>query len=451
MSNSEMLTILTTTCLFIVAASVPTAFTKSWKVSPSSSLPLWPAFSNHNPSVARKSIMHRSTKTNHSSSSSTPQTKRVVLIGGGHAHVQVIKSLNAHLRPSYVHVTLIDLQSSASYSGMVPGCVSKLYTLDQVQIALDSLADWSRIDFVCGRVVGMHFEEYDGQKVVLVEGTDEDGNVIKKEIPFDVVSVDIGSTTRDFASIPGASQYTISTRPISDLVQRIQKEEEMMKEELSTGGMLSGAQVVVVGGGAAGIELSLALRARWDNILGSKLSITLIDSNNKLFPSESRACRSALKNVMKKYDVDVLHNLIVEEVTSSHVHVKSIAKSVGSSNPKDRLPYTHCIWATGAEAHDLSWALHKQCGLSVTPDRGWIRVNQNMQSLSHPSVFAAGDCCEIVNENMKSPPKAGVYAVRSGPILIENLTRFLAGNAKSKTDGEASKNDLIIYHPQVTN
>jgi len=115
---------------------------------------------------------------------------------------------------------------------MVPGCVSKLYTLDQVQISLDSLADWAGIEFVCGKVVGMSFEDDDGKKTILVEETDEDGNVIKKEIPFDVVSVDIGSTTRDFASIPGADENTISTRPISDLVIRIQKEEELLKAKL---------------------------------------------------------------------------------------------------------------------------------------------------------------------------------------------------------------------------
>eukprot|EP00571_Detonula_confervacea_P001707 CAMPEP_0172330682 /NCGR_PEP_ID=MMETSP1058-20130122/61530_1 /TAXON_ID=83371 /ORGANISM="Detonula confervacea, Strain CCMP 353" /LENGTH=525 /DNA_ID=CAMNT_0013047907 /DNA_START=122 /DNA_END=1699 /DNA_ORIENTATION=- len=371
-------------------------------------------------------------------------TKRVVLIGGGHAHVQVIKSLNAHSRPSHINVTLIDLQSTASYSGMVPGCVSKLYTLDQVQIALDSLAEWSGIEFVCGKVVGMSIEN-DGEKMVIVEETDENGNYIKKEIPFDVVSIDIGSTTRDFTSIPGASEHTISTRPISDLVLRIQKEEDILKEKLSTGGLPDGAHVVVVGGGAAGIELSLALRARWNGILDSKLSITLIDSNDALFPSESSACRSALKQVMEKYNIEVRHNLIVDEVTSSHIHVSN---SVDTSNLKDKIPYTHCIWATGAEAHTLSWDLHKQFGLSVSPDRGWIRVNQHLQSLSHPSVFAAGDCCEIVNENKKSPPKAGVYAVRSGPILIENLTRFLGANAHSKTDVEANRNDLVSYHPQ---
>jgi selenide,water dikinase len=159
----------------------------------------------------------------------------VVLIGGGHAHVQVIKALNTRSRPHNLHVTLIDLQFSASYSGMVPGCVAGLYSLAQVQIALDSLADWSGIDFVCGKVVGVLLDENDelhGQKLVLVEDADDDGNVVRREIPFDVVSVDIGSTTRNFTATPGADRYTISTRPISDLVRRIQHEDNMIREKL---------------------------------------------------------------------------------------------------------------------------------------------------------------------------------------------------------------------------
>ena len=214
-----------------------------------SSFPL-PAFINRYHHTARRStatacrsprkrtstIMSNSAGVD-SESSTQAATKRIVLIGGGHAHVQVIKALNVHSRPANLHVTLIDLQSSAFYSGMVPGCVSKLYTLDQVQIALDSLADWAGIEFVRGKVVGMAFEEQTddgGKKTLLVEEIDDkrNGNVVTKEIPFDVVSVDIGSTTRDFTSIPGAEEYTISTRPISDLVRRIEIEEGALQEKL---------------------------------------------------------------------------------------------------------------------------------------------------------------------------------------------------------------------------
>jgi NADH dehydrogenase FAD-containing subunit len=207
----------------------------------------------------------------------------------------------------------------------------------------------------------------------------------------------------------------------------------------------AGIKVVVVGGGAAGIELSLALRARWNDILGFKLSVTLIDSNDVLLPSETSACCSALRFIMEKYNIEVRHNLIVDEVTSSHIHVSFNTNNDGSL--QEKVPYTHCIWATGAEAHTLAWDLHKDSGLDIS-DRGWIRVNHHLQSISHPSVFAAGDCCEMMIDNRKSPPKAGVYAVRSGPILIENLTRFLGVNPHSQSDVAANTNDLIAYHPQ---
>jgi len=204
---------------------------------------------------------------------------------------------------------------------------------------------------------------------------------------------------------------------------------------------------VIVGGGAAGIELSLAMRARWGAISdnGKKMSVTLLDSNDRLVPSESLPCRKAMENVMKKYEIEVKHNVVVTEVTSTHVRVVSTDKDRNSGDDEcGMIPYTHCIWATGAESHPLSRDLHHQCGLSIT-ERGWIEVNQHLQSISHPNIFAAGDCCEIVfpseddTEKKKSPPKAGVYAVRSGPILIENLTRQL---------GLGNCNNLVTYNPQ---
>jgi len=168
--------------------------------------------------------------------------RKIVLVGGGHAHVQVIKSLNRDARPSDVHVTLIDKQAQASYSGMVPGCVSNLYSLDQVQIDVGPLAEWAGDEFICGTVVGMTYDNEGCGKYVTVEVTDDNGSVISKHVPFDVISFDIGSTTRGFTSVPGAREHAISTRPISELVLRVQREEDKLK----SAGLKEG-RVVVVG------------------------------------------------------------------------------------------------------------------------------------------------------------------------------------------------------------
>lgn len=123
---------------------------------------------------------------------------------------------------------------------MVPGCVAKLYDLEQVQIDLGAIAKWAGIDFICGRMVGVETADGEGdnvQNLALVEVGSceaidrEDTSQILK-IPYDVMSLDIGSATRDFRSVPGASEYAISTRPISELVKKIEKEESLLCKKI---------------------------------------------------------------------------------------------------------------------------------------------------------------------------------------------------------------------------
>lgn len=56
--------------------------------------------------------------------------------------------------------------------------------------------------------------------------------------------------------------------------------------------------------------------------------------------------------------------------------------------------------------------------------KGYFRVNDYMQSTSHPNVFAAGDCVSM-DSYESFPPKAGVYAVRAGPIVSTNIVNFI--------------------------
>ena len=374
--------------------------------------------------------LHMSTPTSNGKSSN--QMQRLVLVGGGHGHVQVIKALNRLSRPASVRVTLIDPQESASYSGMVPGCVSKLYTPEQTLIHLRPLAEWASIDYMKRSVV-----DVDPEKRKIYLNNAGDGDDTTSCVEYDAISFDIGSATRGLDETPGAAEYTIPTRPISDLVKRIADEEEVLKVKLENGSWKKedGAHVVVVGGGAAGIELSLAMRARWNYLFvnedgsGSTLKVTLLDSGDELLPNETLPCRQALRKVLSDRNIDVQHQAQVQEITKDEVTLDSGQK----------IPYSHIVWATGANRHPLADKLRER-GIAVS-DRGWIRVGPTLQSVSHPEIFAAGDCCTIEDlpDNKPSPPKAGVYAVRAGPILIENLTGYLAGK---------SQDALTKYNPQ---
>jgi len=79
------------------------------------------------------------------------------------------------------------------------------------------------------------------------------------------------------------------------------------------------------------------------------------------------------------------------------------------------------VWATGAEPQKVS----AESDLDLL--NGYYRVNNFMQSTSHPNVFGGGDCVTMENYvNSPYPTKAGVYAVRAGPIIAKNVINFLS-------------------------
>ena len=369
-----------------------------------------------------------------SSSSSSPPTKpqHLILIGGGHAHVQVITALTAQARPSQLHVTLIDGQASASYSGMVPGAIAHLYTPDETLLHLEPLAVASGITFVHDRVVDMDLTH---KRVRTAQGD---------ELDFDAVSIDIGSTSRAWKEIPGAREYTIPTRPIHKLVERLNQARDDMVVAAAQRKPLQSTEdrprLVVVGGGAAGVELSMAITSKWHADGLQPHPTVLLDAGSELLPHEQSVhSRQTLYQLLDQRNIQVQHNAHVTAVSQHLLEVEfqpkdhntpenggttSTTATTSRTKRRSTIPFTHCVWATGAGAHDLAFQLHEHQGLEVT-EHGWIQVQDTLQSTSHPFVFAAGDCASIQVGNGKSPPKAGVYAVRAGPILIQNLTRYL--------------------------
>jgi NADH dehydrogenase FAD-containing subunit len=94
------------------------------------------------------------------------------------------------------------------------------------------------------------------------------------------------------------------------------------------------------------------------------------------------------------------------------------------------------LWATGAEAHAWQRDPARRGSLAVD-DQGFVRIDEQLRSVSHPQVFATGDCASWSGQAL---PKAGVHAGRMGPVL--------AGNLRAAVMGPAAAGDIRGHRPQ---
>ena len=315
--------------------------------------------------------------------------KRLVLLGAGHAHVEVLRALGE--RPlADCEVTLVTPYPWLTYSGMVPGLLAGHYELDDLAIDIVGLAGRANVGLVLNAA---SLVESRAREVICANGT---------VLPYDVLSIDVGSVPF-VGTARGIERNVIPVRPLERLVKGFND----VLVRARDGRMGS---VTVVGAGAAAVELALAMNHRFQKELYEVAThVRVIGDGEDIVPGLAPGARMRLRAWMRRRGVEAQLGSAVTEVGEGFVRLAS-----GLEFATDAV-----VWATGTAAPP--WLA--QSGLACD-DHGFLLTNDLLQSPSHPDVFGAGDC---VNELGHPLPKAGVFAVRAGPVLAENLRAAVEG------------------------
>ena len=368
---------------------------------------------------------------------SDPKVKDLVLIGGGHSHVIVLKMFGIKPLPG-VRLTLISDVSHTPYSGMLPGHVAGFYDEDECHIDLRSLSQFAQAQIFIDKAIALDLNK---NQVICTN---------RPPINFNLLSIDIGSTPNTL-SVAGAAAYTIPAKPVPEFLanwNQLIKERQIYQKPLC---------IAIVGGGAGGVELALNMQSRLlatdtinfkniskqiDNlsvksVTNSLVKIHLFHRDRELMSGHNQRVRRRLKEILIGRGIKLHLGETVCKIDKNHSQLPITNYPLPITNYQSpitnyQLPITHyqihCESGLKLECDRIFWVTQasapnwiKASGLS-TDDKGFIQVNDSLQSVSHPHIFAAGDIATMVNHPR---PKAGVFAVRQGKPLFENLQRFL--------------------------
>lgn len=311
---------------------------------------------------------------------------RLVLVGAGHAHAQVLRDWARAPLPG-VQLVLVSPQALAPYSGMVPGWLAGQYRYDEICIDVARLCAAAGAQWVRDELQAL---DADQRRVQLRSGA---------WLPYTLLSLNVGATLRPPAVHAGCT--LLALRPLAQL----QPAYEALLAEWAAAPAAGAAPytVTAVGGGAAGVESLLAVLARLRALRPDRpVHGGLLSRGLQLLPDLSAPARRAALRALARAGVTVqLGTAWCDTVARSSQLL---------------------LWATGAQAHDWQLDAQRRGALAVSA-RGYVRVDAQLRSVSHPQVFAVGDGAEWA----EPLPKAGVYAVRMGPVLAHNLRVALTG------------------------
>lgn len=361
----------------------------------------------------------------------------LVLIGAGHTHLHVIRKWRMRPLPG-VQLTLVSSFSQATYSGMLPGTLAGLYQPDEMKIDLVRYAAGTGIRLIVAPAVGLTING-PPDRPFHVQFSD------RPPIPFDVVSIGIGSVP-SHAEVWRDQPRVLSIKPMATFLSRLESAVEKYQRPNHS------FRCVVVGGGAAGVEITFCLQ-QWLKTRNIEHSMVLVEGGRHLLAGYNRRMIQQVRREFEQRQITIQGGCRVSEIqkqcgegpeppviltlTPQDLTAKDLDPSTAeNSDPQaylgsptvKSLPADLVIWATQACPPDVL----RDFRVPQSPD-GFLAVYKTLQSTSNLPIFAVGDTASFVDLKV---PKAGVYAVREGPILWKNLQRILSGRA------------LVEYQPQ---
>ncbi len=333
---------------------------------------------------------------------------RVVVIGGGFAGVQLVKSL----RKLPYQVVLLDRHNYHTFQPL-------LYQVATAGLEPDSIAGALR------QLFEKHEDFY--FRMARVTGIDLEKKCIKTlvgELDYDMLVIANGSKTNYF----GDKKMYERTFPMKQVPQALDLRSHMLQNFEQT--VMSPdpdeqdrlTNFVIVGGGPTGVEVAGALGELKKHVLPKDypdidfdiMKLHLVDGGPRLLAGMSQKSSDKAMEYLKEFGVDVRTDTRLADYDG-----KDVTLTDGTV-----IPAKTVIWAAGVTGNIID-------GLPEgTVDRGRILVNEFSQLKDYEDVYAIGDIALMKTKDYPNGfPMVAPVAMQQAEYLAKNLKRSLQKKA----------------------
>lgn len=343
-----------------------------------------------------------------------PQAAKLnfVLWGVGHTNAHILRMWQMQPIPQ-ARLICISQFPVATYSGMLPAVLAGQHPREAMEIDLVRLAAAHQALLIIGEPTGV---DRDRRQILFAD---------RCPVPYDVLSIGIGSQPSFEGVRVDDPAPLVAIKPMQTFLDRLILRLDEVRRRSQV------CRILIVGGGAGSIEVAACLRAAAAG-RNTHPDAPLLRALQQFDPIELTLCTgsqeigSGLQPRTVRKIVSSLREL--EIAVKKGTRVAAVTNSGCLTSEGKLLAADLVIWATNARAPQIL----SQLQLPVD-SRGFLLTHSTLQTQSDPAVFAVGDSGTLI----ESPTdKAGVFAVRQGPVLWQNFQRW------------AARQTLVPFYPQ---
>jgi NADH dehydrogenase FAD-containing subunit len=312
--------------------------------------------------------------------------KRLLLVGGGHAHMMTLAAIHRFIEKGH-EVTVIGPSDHHYYSGMGPGMLGGFYTPKDIRFATRHVVEKQGGTFILGKATVVDPKK----KVVHMESGEA--------VPYDVVSFNAGSQVPK-PDMEGDTENIYTVKPIERLLEARERIRALLSEHR--------LRIGVVGGGPSSVEVAGNVW-RVCKDAGKNSAEIVIFAGSALMARFPEGIRRRARRSLSKREIRILEGNRVNRIMDG-----GVVLDTGKTHALDFL-----FLALGVTPNPI----FKASGLPTGPDGGLL-VNDYLQCTPYPDMFGGGDCICFRRQPLD---KVGVYAVRQNPVLLHNLGAQLEG------------------------